>query len=153
MINNFNRNYIEQVKKLHINNFDDMYFSYKRLLSEQDTAQEDIPSTSPTPPDEQSQQPPAESPDTEQQDLQEPAEKPYPELLKIIALALKVNLINNPESKSSNFDSYDFLKDFAETWVSQETLSQAITDSNAVKKINQIKQHLDNILGSAEQAE
>lgn len=152
MISEFNKRVIDQLQKIHVNKFDDMYYHYNRLLKEQqEDPQSNIPSTSP---DTDQAIQPDQSPDQDQTaELQEPAEKPYPELLKIIALALKINTVPDPESISSDFNSYEFLRNFAETWIAQDTISNSITDQQAVKKINQIQQHLNNILGSAEQAQ
>lgn len=144
MISTFNKQLIKEFKKLHTNEFEDILYGYKKLLEQE---------ASPTPADTTSSQAPQAQPQPTQPATQEiPMEKSYTDILIIIAKALIANLAGDRTEGTSNFDSYKELKGFAETWIAQENKAEQIKDSEAVAEINKIQQHLNNILGSAEQA-
>ena len=154
MISKFNKQVIEEVKKLNTNKFDDAFYSYKKLL-EQEAPPAEAPPTDAAPPPTDAAPADAASatPDATEPEQDIPMEKSYTDLLIIIAKALKVNLLGDATEGTSNFNSYKRLKEFAETWIAQEGKAEQIKDSQAVAEIDKIQQNLNNILGSAEQAE
>lgn len=148
MITEFNKSLINEYSKLHTNKFEDVYFEYKKLIREQTKPASDEAAPQPAP-----EQPAPEQPAPEErQDIVDlPAEKSYTDILIIIAKALKANLMGSAKFGTSNFDSYEYLKTFAESWIAQEDQAEQIKDNQAVKKITDIQHHLDNILGRPEQ--
>lgn len=150
MISNFNKQLIEEIKKLNTNKFSESLRVYKKILNEQPAEKTALPQpTENLPPAEQKQQTP---PAPEEEIPQTRTEKSYTDLLIIIAKALKANLMGSAKFGTSNFDSYNYLKDFAESWIAQEQQAEQITDKQAVSKITEIQNHLDNILGKPEQS-
>jgi hypothetical protein len=150
MINKFNKQLIKEHKKIQVNKFDEYIFYYKKILREQQETPSPPPDTSAPAPTLPTDTPP---PSQSEPKPDIPMEKSYTDLLIIIAKALKVSLTGSTEEGTSNFKSYEELKRFAETWIARETDAEQISDSKAVLEIDKIQQHLNNILGSAEEAD
>lgn len=149
MINNFNKQLIQEYSKLG-DKFDTEFVGYRRLF-EQDAPAPDAGGAAPPPDAGGAPAPdmggaPGEAAPAEPKE-QTPMEKPYAELLIIIANALKVNLLKPDENpQTEDFNSYKELSDFAETWSSNTVKAEQVSDSEAVKIINNIQSNLKKIM-------
>lgn len=143
-ISKFNKQLIEEVKKINTNKFNDVYFNYKTLI-EQETATTDAapaptetPAAPPTAPE-------AAAPATPKPE--NIPNKPYPEILTIIAKALTVNLYQEPtDSSPENAKSLERLKDFVGE-VLEGTKVKQMDKSKALTMLDAVQKTIDNVAG------
>jgi len=152
IITPFNRQLIDEFKRVNSTKFDEAYDQYVRII-EQGAPPPDAAASTPPPPPPDMGGAPAMPPDAG--GAPPPPEvvpnKSYPEILEVIAKALTLNLNQSPSDASpENVKNIEHLKDFVGEVLEGSKVKQ-MDNSKALRMLDLVRRSINSVVGGIEE--